>query len=82
MHVCVVRVCVCVRACACVCVCGLTLRAVITSHVKGMRNNQIRQFYSFSVSLYNTNRQYIECGGFSNTACNEHLPKKTTLTWY
>ena len=34
-----------------VCVCP-PLRALITSYVKGMDNNQIRQFYGFPISLY------------------------------
>ena len=44
---------VCVCACMCVCVCPYP-RGLITSHVKGICNNQIRQFYSFSISSYDT----------------------------
>ena len=37
----------------CVCMC-LPLRPLITSHVKHMLNNQIKQFYGFSICLYDT----------------------------
>ena len=35
-----------------VCVCVHPPRPLITSHMKGMRNNRIRQFYGSSISLY------------------------------
>ena len=40
----------------CVCVCPPP-RALITSHMKGVHNNQIRQFYKLSNSLYDFCRQ-------------------------
>ena len=46
-----------ISLCVCVCVCVSGPRALITSHVKGTRNNRIRKFYSFSVSLYDTCHQ-------------------------
>ena len=41
---------VCVRVCP-------PPRPLITSHVKGMRNKRVRQFYGPSVSLYHSCRR-------------------------
>ena len=38
----------------CVCMYVSTPRALITNHVKDKCNNQIRQFYGLSISLYDT----------------------------
>ena len=59
-----------------------TPRALIISHVKGMHNNLIRQFYGFSF-LHMTLVVYKMNGrGLSNTAHHEHLSKKAKVTWY
>ena len=57
-----------------VCMCLLP-RVLITSHMKGIRNNQIRQFYGFSISLYDLDIDKLNGRGLSNTWCHEFLAK-------
>ena len=66
---------------ACVCVCPPP-RPLITSHVKGMRNNWIMKFYSYSVSLYDTTIDKLNSPGLSNNAGHERLPKKSQVMRY
>ena len=80
VYVCVC-VCACVRACVCVCVCALP-RPLITSHVKGTRNNQIMKFYGYSVSLYDTVIDKLNRRGLSNTVGRERLPKNSQVMRY
>ena len=63
-----------VRQYVCVCV-SPPPRPLITSHVKGTRNNRIMKFYGYSVSLYDTAINKLNRRGLSNTAGCEHLPK-------
>ena len=67
--------------CVCVCVC-LPLRALITIHMKGILNNWIMKFYSFSVSLYDTAVDKLNRHGLSDTAGHERLPKKVKVMRY
>ena len=60
----------------CVCVCPPP-RPLITSHVKGMRNNQIRQFYGRPFLYTTLAVDKLNGHGLSNTARRERLPKKT-----
>ena len=70
-------VCVCVFVCVCVCVCVcLAPRPLITSHVKGSRNNRIMKFNSYSVSLYDTTVNKLNRRGLSNTAAWSCTPAK------
>ena len=62
----------------CVCVC-LPLRALITSHVKGMCNNQIRQFYGFLFLYMTLAVDKLNGCGLRNTVHRECLPKKTKV---
>ena len=65
----------------CVCVCPPP-RALTTSHLKGMHNNQIRQFYSLSVSIVTLAINKLNEFGLSNTVHRECLPKKTKVKQY
>ena len=67
--------------CMCVCVC-LSPRTLITCHMKHMHNNQIKQFYGFSISYMVLAIDKLNGHGLSNNACLERLPKKTEVTWY
>ena len=69
---------VCVHVCVSVC---LPLRALITSHVKHMRNNWIKQFYGFSVYM-TLAVDKLNGRGLSNNPHCECLLKKTEMTWY
>ena len=61
-------------ACVCVCVCVCVRPGpLITSHVKGTRNNWIVKFYGYSVSLYDTAIDKLNRHGLSNTAGRECL---------
>ena len=62
-----------------VCVCVPTLRPLITSHMKGTRNNWIMKFYGYIVSLYDTAIDKLNRCGLSNTAGHEHLPKQSQV---
>ena len=71
---------VCLRMCVCP-----SPRVLITSHLKHMRNNHIKQFYGFSVSIY----MYMTLAvdklngrGLSNNAHRERLLKENEMTWY
>ena len=94
MSVCL-RVCVCV--CVCVCVyCPLATkllkvtlthvvsppRLLITSYVKGTRNNRIMKFYGYSVSLYDITIDKLNGHSLSNTSDRERLPKKSQVMRY
>ena len=70
---------VCMFAYVCVCP---PPRPLITSHVKGMRNNRIMKFYGYSVSLYDTTVDKLYSPGLSNNAGRECLPKKSQLMRY
>ena len=72
------RVCLCVRACVCV----STPRPLITSHLKGTRNNRIKKFYGYSVSLYGTAVDKLNRCGLGNTAGHERHPKKSQVMRY
>ena len=74
-------VCVCVRVCVCARVC-VPPGPLITSHMKGTRNNQIMKFYGYSVSLYDTAIDKLNRHGLSNTAGRERLPKKSQVMGY
>ena len=63
-------------------VCVSAPRPLITSYVKGTRNNQIMMFYSYFVSLYNTAIDKLNRHGLSNTASRERLPKKSQVMRY
>ena len=52
-------------------------RPLITSHVKGMRNNQIRQFYGPSIFCTTFAVDKLNGRFLSNITRCEHLPKKT-----
>ena len=70
---------VCQYAFVCVC---LPLTPLITSHMKGTRNNQIMKFYSYSISLYDIVVNKLNRRGLSNTAGHESLPKKSQVMQY
>ena len=72
----------CVCVCVCVCVWVSAPRSLITSHVKGTRNNQIMKFYGYSGSLYETAVDKLNRCGLSNTASRERLPKKSEVMQY
>ena len=57
-----------------------SLKGVTINSHESTHNNQLNQFYSFSVSIYilRTLAVYKMNGrGFSNTVCCKRLPKKT-----
>ena len=56
-----------------VCVCPL-LRALITSHMKSMRNNRASLFLYVALAVNKHNGH-----GLSNTARRKRLPKKTKV---
>ena len=83
VHVYVLCVCVSVSMCLCLCLCV---------HLQGITNPGgmiqcnihhlwlIKQFLWFtllSVALYDTFHDKMDGNGLINTACHEHLPKKT-----
>ena len=53
------------------CVCLHPQRTLITIHMKGMHNNQLNQFYGFSVSLKVLAVNKVDGLGLSNTTCHE-----------
>ena len=65
----------------CVCV-SPPQRILITSHVKGTRNNQIMKFYSYSVSLYDTAVDKLNGRGLSNAVGRELPSKKSQVMQY
>ena len=52
-------------------------RPLITSHVKGMRNNRIRQFYGPPFLYMTLAVDKLDGRGLSNTARHGRLSKKT-----
>ena len=58
------------------------LKVLITSHVKGIRNNQIMKLYGYSISLYDTTVNKLNRRGLSNTVGHERLPKKSQVMRY
>ena len=62
-------------------VCVSAPRVLITSHVKGTRNNWIWQFYGFLFLYMTLAVDKLNGCGFSNTACRECLPKKTKVMY-
>ena len=68
LEIALTRTSVCLRACVCahVFVCPLS-GPLITSHVKGIRSNQIIKFYGYFVSLYDTAIDKLNRRGLSNT---------------
>ena len=65
-----------------VCVCVSTPKGINNKSRETQHNNRIKQFYSFSVSLYDTADDKLIGRGLSNNACRECLPKKTKMTRY
>ena len=73
------RTSVCLRVCVWVCP---PPRPLITSHVKGMRNNWIMKFYGYSVSLYDTTIDKFNSPSLSNNAGRECLLKMSQVMRY
>ena len=65
-----------------VCACVSALRTLITNHVKHMRNNWIKQFYTFL--YFNMTLAINKLNGCDliYNAHREHLPKKTKIMQY
>ena len=63
-------------------VCVSAPRALITSHVKHMHNNQIKQFTAFPFLHMTLASDKLNGRGLSNNARCECLPKKTKIMWY
>ena len=74
LEIALARASVCLRACVCVCP---PPRPLITSHVKGTRNNRVMKFYSYFVSLYDTAVDKLNRRDLSNIAGRERLLKKS-----
>ena len=59
-----------------------SLRPFITSHMKHMHNNWIKQLFSFPFHYMTLAIDKLNGCGLSNSVRLERLPKKTKITWY